>query len=136
MLEKDARKRGSWLSGCARCGELTRRQVRCGEDWFLPPSRAPSSWRHTPLADNPEIRTNWGDGVGRRLISFVNNEPFINKIKVNTQLKSWDQDRIRRFTENEIQRTDRHMKRFWTSLIIKEMLIKTRSCRWFPLAKI
>lgn len=73
--------------------------------------------------------------MGPGLVSFVNNEPFISKIRANTQLKNWDQDRIRQFTGNEILRTDTQTRRSWTSLIIKEMLIKIGSYWWFTLIK-
>lgn len=45
------------------------------------------------------------------LISFVNNEPFINKIKANAQLKNWEGDRIQQFPENDVERTNTHMKK-------------------------
>lgn len=124
-------------AGRVRSRQLTRQQVPCGEDLFATPSRAPSSWRQMPLRDSrtAETEDKLGGRVGPGLVSFVNNEPFISKIRANTQLKNWDQDRIRQFTGNEILRTDTQTRRSWTSLIIKEMLIKIGSYWWFTLIK-
>lgn len=89
-----------------------------GEVWqglAPPPSHCTQQQAADGLADSGEIRTNREDpfttqGWDTGLISFINNEPFINKIKTNSQQKNWSQNRIRRFTGEKTQKTDTHMK--------------------------
>ena len=102
-----------------------RGKVKKHEDW------KPICWEWQSTSTVNRQPSEWekiiaNEATDKQLISKIYKQLLqLNSRKINYWIKKWAKELNRHFSKEDIRMTDKHMKRCSTSLIIREMQIKT-----------